>query len=79
MYIQATIVIIYQLFALINIFWQQWNTFLVVSKVFFNFLKDLKSDGHGNGGTLINGNGGTHYHLSIQEIIIHHISVVYIN
>ena len=34
-YIQATIVIIYQLFALINIFWQQWNTFLVVSKVFF--------------------------------------------
>ena len=24
-----------QLFALINIFWQQWNTFLVVSKVFF--------------------------------------------
>ena len=24
----------------------------------------LKSDGHGNGGTLINGNGGTHYHLS---------------
>ena len=76
MYIQATIVIIYQLFALIDIFWQQWNTFLVVSKV---FLKDLKSDGHGNGGTLINGNGGTHYHLSIQEIIIPHISVVYIN
>ena len=33
----------------------------------------------GNGGTLINGNGGTHYHLSIQEIIIHHISVVYRN
>ena len=24
----------------------------------------LKSDGHGNGGTLINGNGGTYYHLS---------------
>ena len=24
----------------------------------------LKSDGHGNGGTLTNGNGGTHYHLS---------------
>ena len=24
----------------------------------------LKSDGHGNGGTLINGNGGTHYDLS---------------
>ena len=24
----------------------------------------LKSDGRGNGGTLINGNGGTHYHLS---------------
>ena len=23
----------------------------------------LKSDGHGNGGTLINGNGGTHYHF----------------
>ena len=39
---------------------------------FKGFLSDLKSDGHGNGGTLINGNGGTHYHLSIQEIIIHH-------
>ena len=26
----------------------------------------LKSDGHGNGGTLINGNGGTHYDLSIK-------------
>ena len=24
----------------------------------------LKSDGHGNGGTSINGNGGTYYHLS---------------
>ena len=24
----------------------------------------LKSDGHGNGGALINGNGGTHYDLS---------------
>ena len=24
----------------------------------------LKSDGHGNGGALINGNGGTHDHLS---------------
>ena len=24
----------------------------------------LNSDGHGNGGTLINGNGGTHYDLS---------------
>ena len=23
----------------------------------------LKSDGNGNGGTFINGNGGTHYHL----------------
>ena len=23
----------------------------------------LKSDGHGNGGTLINGNGGTYYHF----------------
>ena len=23
----------------------------------------LTSDGHGNGGTLINGNGGTHYHF----------------
>ena len=44
---------------------------------FKGFLSDLKSDGHGNGGTLINGNGGTHYHLSIQEIIIHHISVAY--
>ena len=24
----------------------------------------LKSDGHGNGGTLVTGNGGTHNHLS---------------
>ena len=38
---------------------------------FLGFIQGLKSDGHGN--------GGTHYHLSIQEIIIHHISVVYIN
>ena len=27
----------------------------------------------------LNGNGGTHYHLSIQAIIIHHIPVVFIN
>ena len=46
---------------------------------FKGFIYGLKSDGHGNGGTLINGNGGTHYHLFIQAIIIHHIPVVYIN
>ena len=41
----------------------------------------LKSDGHGIGGTLLNGNGGTHYHLStdIQATIIHYIPVVCIN
>ena len=27
----------------------------------------------------LSGNGGTHYHLSIQAIIIHHILVVFIN
>ena len=30
----------------------------------FIMRRGLKSDGHGNGGTLINGNGGTHYPLS---------------
>ena len=30
--------------------------------VLLNFYGALKSDGHGNGGTLINGNGGTYYH-----------------
>ena len=37
------------------------------------------SDGHGNGVTLINGNGGTLYRLSIQATIIHHVPVVCIN
>ena len=27
----------------------------------------------------LSGNGGTHYHLSIQAIIIHHILIVFIN
>ena len=41
----------------------------------------LKSDGHhGNGGTLINGNGGTHDHLSkFRQPSLHYIPVVCIN
>ena len=44
----------------------------------------LKSDGHGNGGTLINGNGGTHYDLSKfrqPSYIINRLfaSIIYLN
>ena len=46
---------------------------------FFNIRFKLKLDGHGNGGTLINGYEGTHYELSIQATIIHDIPVACIN
>ena len=39
----------------------------------------LKSDGHGNGGTLTNGNGGTHYDLSKFRQQSYIIPVVCIN
>ena len=48
---------------------------------YYSIVIGLKSDGHGNGGTLINGNGGTHYRLSIhcKQPLFIIIPVVYIN